>query len=104
MEQVDRFKGDYMMMVMELKDGAEIEIVFISPHLHPHTKKLGKFIEELNSKSQKSHPKSYITAPLLQLGFSLLWIISISPPPPWPKVTVSIEFLNRGLRGRVNKK
>ena len=48
MEQVDRFKGDYKMMVMELTDGAENEKCFRSPHLHPHTEKLGKFIEELN--------------------------------------------------------
>ena len=27
-EQVDRFKGDYMMMVMEMADGAENEICF----------------------------------------------------------------------------
>ena len=63
-EQVDRFKGDYIKMVMELTDGAENEICFISPHLHPHTEKLGKFMEKRNSESQKSPPKSYITAPL----------------------------------------
>ena len=34
-EQVDRFRGDYMMMVMELSDGAENEIYFTSTNLHP---------------------------------------------------------------------
>ena len=43
-EQVDRFKGDYMMMVIELTDGAENEIFFKSTQLHPHTEKLGQFI------------------------------------------------------------
>ena len=33
---MDRFEGDYMMMVMELSDGAENEICFIIIHLHPY--------------------------------------------------------------------
>ena len=66
---MDRFKGDYMMMVMELTDGAENGVCFISTHLHPHTKILGQFMQKLNSESQKSPPKSYITAPLFFNGF-----------------------------------
>ena len=50
---MDRFKGDYMMMVMELTDGAENEICFISTHLHPHTEKLGHFMQKNYSESQK---------------------------------------------------
>ena len=53
-----------MMMVMELTDGAENEICFRSTHLHPHTEKLEQFMQKLNSESQKSPPKSYITAPI----------------------------------------
>ena len=46
---MDRFKHDYMMMVMKLSDGAENEICFISTHLHPHTE---KFMQKQNSESQ----------------------------------------------------
>ena len=71
---MDRFKGDFMMMVMELTDGAENEICFRSTHLHPHTKKLGQFMQKLNSKSQKSPPKSYITAPFKNAYFGAFFV------------------------------
>ena len=62
-EQVDRFKGDFMMMVMELTDGAENEICFRSTHLHPHTEKLEQFMQKLNSESQKSPPSLVLPPP-----------------------------------------
>ena len=51
MDQVDRFKSDYMMMVMKLSDGPENEICFISIHLHQHTE---EFMQKQNSESPLS--------------------------------------------------